>query len=555
MSAVLDQLRERIRSLTQLQAAGIDPYPYVSFEPVPASRIHQAFDEWQGKIAVVAGRLVARRIMGAVTFLDIEDESGRIQLYVHRDHICPGEEKTFYRDVVRKWLDLGDILQAEGTVFRTKTGEVSIDVRSLTLLAKALRPPPIAKRKGEKAFSELKDPETRHRQRYLDLMVHPRVREVFRRRTQLIDAIRNFLNRHNCLEVETPVLHPVYGGAHARPFQTTVYALGNMPVYLRIANELYLKRLVIGGFERVYEFSRDFRNEGIDRTHHPEFTMLEVYIAYRDYQWMAQFTEQMLTEAIQHVAGTLRLPYSGKTIDWTPPWQRITYLDGLRQATGQDIQALSDTALRDLAIRAGIDVEGLKLTTRAQIIDKLFGTLVEPHLWNPTLVFDFPRELSPLAKRHRQNPTLAERFELICGGMEIANAYTEQNIPWEQRARFLEQQRERERGDEEAMPFDEDFLLAMEYGMPPMAGLGVGIDRLTMLVTDQPAIQEVILFPLMRVRPVHEYAVSFPYEELPSDQASMSVTSVQHRASSSSAEAQALREQQDLPADQSGSEE
>ncbi len=511
MPSVTDQIRERIKALKTLERLGIDPFPYVCFDPVPCRTIKDNYEKWEGKPVEVAGRMVARRIMGKVTFIDLEDDSGRIQIYVSRDSICSGEDKTFYNTVVKKLLDLGDYLRVSGTVFKTKTGEISVNASTIQLLAKALRPPPIAKRKGEVAFSELKDPEVRYRQRYLDLLVHPEVRNLFRVRTRIINAIRKFLDAHGFLEVETPVLHPVYGGAHARPFKTHHNAL-DIDLYLRISNELYLKRLLIGGYERVYEFSRDFRNEGVDKTHNPEFTMLELYVAYKDYIWMAEFTEKMLVEAVRSVHGKYRITSGDITIDFTPPWQKLTFFGALKEATGIDLRSATDSTLEELAEKTEISIE--RGITRGKLLEKLFGRLVEKELINPTFIFDFPRDISPLAKAHRNDPELAERFEVICRGMELANAYTEQNIPYEQRKQFLVQQELRKKGEEEAMPMDEDFIVAMEYGMPPMAGLGIGIDRLVMILTGAKSIQEVLLFPLVRPVPVKSYAAPVPYDML-----------------------------------------
>ncbi len=503
----------RVEALRELKELGINPYPAVNIEKSgDIAQIKENFEKWEGKRVILAGRITARRIMGKTTFMDLMDESGKMQLYINRDVLCPTEDKFLYNRFVKKLLDIGDFISVEGEAFRTKTGEPSVKVEKIILLAKALRPVPLGKEKEGQKFSALRDPELRYRQRYLDLLVNKEVRELFKTRTRIINAIRQYLDSHGYLEVETPILHTVYGGAHARPFVTHLNAL-DLTLYLRIADELHLKRLLIGGYEGVYEFSRDFRNEGIDRTHNPEFTMLELYVAYKDYYWMADFTEAMIRNVAQQALGTTQVTYGEHTIDFGKQWHRIRFLEALKEETGKDVRNLSDSQLLELAEKVGVE-NPEKLPGRFKIIEKIFGKIVEPQLLQPTFVFDFPIEMSPLAKRHREDPTLTERFEVIVAGFELCNAYTELNDPYDQRQRFEWQRKAKAEGDEEAMPYDEDFIVAMEYGMPPMAGLGVGIDRLVMLLTNQHAIQEVILFPLMRPKPVEEYAPSIPYHLL-----------------------------------------
>jgi len=487
----------RREKLDRLAALGIPPYSGEPFPPnTTAAEILRYYpqNKLDFKQVRLAGRLWRKRLMGKASFAVLRDESGDIQLYFQRDDFA--HQPELYDEVFKKLLDLGDIIGVEGFVFTTKTGEITVHVQKFRLLAKCLHPLPIEKATEDKVYAAFTDPELRHRMRYVDLIVHLGVRQIFRKRTLLVQAIRDFFNARGFLEVETPILQPVYGGAFARPFTTHLQAL-DMTLYLRIANELYLKRLIVGGFSAVYEFSKDFRNEGIDRYHNPEFTQVELYVAYQDYYWMKNLVEELLYETVQKVCGSPRITYQGKEIDWTLPFRTITYYDALREVLGVDVRALSEADLKSL-----IQSRGLSLPEppyeRADLIDTLFGKVVEPTLIQPTFVMDYPVEISPLARRHRKDPTVTERFELIVAGKEIANAYSELNDPIDQRERLLRQAALREAGGLEAMPMDEDFLRALEYGMPPTAGLGLGIDRLTMLLTDAPSIQEVILFPLLR---------------------------------------------------------
>jgi lysyl-tRNA synthetase class 2 len=487
----------RREKLDRLAALGISPYSGEPFPPnATAAEILRYYpqNKLDFKQVRLAGRLWRKRLMGKASFAVLRDESGDIQLYFQRDDFA--HQPELYDEVFKKLLDLGDLIGVEGFVFTTKTGEITVHVQKFRLLAKCLHPLPIEKATEDKVYAAFTDPELRHRMRYVDLIVHLGVRQIFRKRTLLLQAIRDFFNARGFLEVETPILQPVYGGAFARPFTTHHQAL-DMTLYLRIANELYLKRLIIGGFSAVYEFSKDFRNEGIDRYHNPEFTQVELYVAYQDYYWMKNLLEELLYETVQKVCGSPRITYQGKEIDWAPPFRTITYYEALKKVLGVEVRALSEAELKSL-----IQSRGLSLPEppyeRADLIDTLFGKVVEPTLIQPTFVMDYPVEISPLARRHRKDPTVTERFELIVAGKEIANAYSELNDPIEQRERLLRQAALREAGGLEAMPMDEDFLRALEYGMPPTAGLGLGIDRLTMLLTDAPSIQEVILFPLLR---------------------------------------------------------
>ena len=424
----------------------------------------------------------------------MQDNAGKIQVYVKRDEICPTEDKTLY-DQVWKTLDIGDIIGVKGHVFTTKTGETSIHVQSLTLLSKSLKPLPIVKEKEGETFDAVTDPEFRYRQRYADLIINPQVKETFLKRSRMINSIKEFLNERGAIEVDTPVLQSIPGGASARPFTTHHNAL-DIPMFLRIANELYLKRLIVGGFEWVYEFSRNFRNEGMDRTHNPEFTVLEFYTAYKDYLWMMDTTEQLLEKAAIDVNGTTDAEVSGKTISFKAPFKRVTMYDAIKEHTGFDISNMDEEALRDVCKQLGIGVE--KSMGKGKLVDEIFSEKCEHHFIQPTFITDYPIEMSPLTKKHRSKPGLVERFELMINGKEIANAYTELNDPIDQRARFEDQIKLQERGDDEAMFIDHDFLRALEYGMPPTAGIGFGIDRLCMLLTNQPSIQDVLLFPMMR---------------------------------------------------------
>lgn len=487
----------RLQKLQELRELGIEPYPT---EPFPtnttAAEILRYYPQQKldFKQVRLAGRLWRKRLMGKASFAVLRDETADIQLYFQRDNFP--EKPELYDIVFKKLLDLGDILGVEGFVFTTKTGEITVQVQRFRLLAKCLHPLPIEKETEEKTYAAFTDPELRYRQRYVDLIVHPGVRELFRRRTAIVQALRDFFNARGYLEVETPILQPVYGGAFARPFTTHHHAL-DMELFLRISNELYLKRLIIGGFTGVYEFSKDFRNEGLDRFHNPEFTQVELYVAYQDYYWMMNLVEELLETVTQKVLGTTDVTYGEKTVSFRAPFRRVRYYQALNEIVGTEVRALSEGELMRL-----LEAKNLPLPAppyeRADLISQLFDKLVEPTLIQPTFVLDYPVEISPLAKRHREDPTVGERFELIVAGKELANAYSELNDPLDQRERLRRQAELRAAGGLEAMPMDEDFLRALEYGMPPTAGLGLGIDRLTILLSDAPSIQEVILFPLLR---------------------------------------------------------
>jgi lysyl-tRNA synthetase class 2 len=488
--------REKLKSLGEL---GIDSYPAAAY-PVNtyAAAIKSNYSEekkTEFESVCLAGRIMSIRDMGKASFAVIQDSSGRIQLYIKRDDIAPGEDKSAYDKIWKHMVDLGDIIGVKGYVFITKTGEISVHVRELTILSKALRPIPIIKEKEGETFDAVTDPEFRYRQRYADLIVNPQVKEVFIKRTKMINSMREFLNRAGALEVDTPVLQSIPGGAAARPFTTHHNAL-DIPLYLRIANELYLKRLIVGGFDWVYEFSRNFRNEGMDRTHNPEFTILEFYVAYKDYFWMMETTESMLEAAAFSVNGTTTVKAGEKEIDFKAPYKRISIYDAISESTGTDVSVLDEEGLRQLCRKLHIPADDSM--GKGKLIDGLFGASSEHRFIQPTFIIDYPVEMSPLTKKHRTKSGLVERFELIINGKEIANAYSELNDPVEQRERFEEQVKLMERGDEEAMFIDNDFLRALEYGMPPTAGIGIGIDRLAMLLTNQPSIQDVLLFPQMR---------------------------------------------------------
>ncbi|MCE1202856.1 MAG: lysine--tRNA ligase [Bacteroidia bacterium] len=488
----------RRNALTELYQLGINPYPQEGY-PVNATtnRILEHFDhkpeEFQS--VSIAGRIMSRRIMGAASFMELQDSAGRIQVYFKRDDICPGEDKTLYNTVVKRLLDIGDIIGVSGFVFRTQMGEITIHVQSMKVLAKSLRPLPIVKEKEGQVYDAFTDPEQRYRMRYVDLIVNPQVRETFVKRTKTINAMRQFFNVQGYLEVETPILQPIPGGAAARPFITHHNAL-DIPLYLRIANELYLKRLIVGGFDGVYEFAKDFRNEGMDRTHNPEFTVMEIYVAYKDYKWMMDFTEEMLERVVKEVTGGTSVTVNGIEIDFKRPFKRIAILDAIKEHTGFDLHGMDEKELADVCRKLEIEVDASM--GKGKLIDAIFGEKCEHHYIQPTFIIDYPVEMSPLCKRHRDNPELTERFELMINGKEIANAYTELNDPIDQRNRFEEQLRLSERGDDEAMFIDYDFLRALEFGMPPTSGMGIGIDRLVMLLTNQASIQEVLFFPQMR---------------------------------------------------------
>jgi lysyl-tRNA synthetase class 2 len=500
MSANLsEQELQRRQKLVELNDLGINPYPAEEFKiNANAADIKENYerDKLNYKDISIAGRLMSIRDMGKACFAVIQDSTGRVQIYVRKDDICPGEDKTMYEQVWKKLLDLGDIIGVEGYVFTTKTGEISIHVTSFKLLSKSLKPLPVVKKDDEgNVFDEVTDPEFRYRQRYVDLIINPNVKKTFEQRTKIMNTIRTFLNDGGALEVDTPVLQSIPGGATARPFLTHHNAL-DIPLYLRIANELYLKRLIVGGFDWVYEFSRNFRNEGMDRTHNPEFTILEFYVAYRDYYWMMNTTETLLEKIATELHGTTELSVGDKTINFAAPFKRITIFDAIKENTGIDVSKMDEEGLRSVCNTLNIPVDATM--GKAKLIDTIFGEKCEGNYIQPTFITDYPVEMSPLTKKHRSEEGLVERFELMINGKEIANAYSELNDPIDQRERFEEQVKLMERGDDEAMFIDYDFLRALEYGMPPTAGIGIGIDRLCMLMTNQPSIQDVLLFPTMR---------------------------------------------------------
>lgn len=486
----------------QLIDLGIDPYPAEIFEVnISARQISERFNNGEDlEEVVVAGRLMSRRIMGSAAFAELQDASGRIQLYLKRDELCPNEDKTLYNTVFKKVLGIGDIIGIRGNVFKTQSGEITVNARALVVLSKSLRPLPIVKETIDEqgntvqhdAFS---DPEQRYRQRYVDLIVNPKVKDTFIKRTSLVNSLRSFLNGKGYLEVETPVLQPIYGGASARPFKTHHNSL-DMTLYLRIANELYLKRLIVGGFEGVFEFAKDFRNEGMSRFHNPEFTQVELYVAYKDYQWMMELVEEMIEQAALELHGSTQVTVGEHQIDFKRPWKRYTMFQAIEHFTKIDISEMDEPALREASQKLGVAVDGSM--GKGKIIDEIFGEKCEPYLIQPTFITDYPVEMSPLAKKHRSKKGLVERFEAICNGKEICNAFSELNDPIDQRQRFEQQLELGKRGDDEAMVLDEDFLRALEYGMPPTAGLGVGIDRLCMILTNSRSIQDVIFFPQMK---------------------------------------------------------
>jgi len=490
----------RREKLTELNKLGIDAFPAPLY-PVNSNSVYikENFKEGENNEqfadVCIAGRIMSVRDMGKANFAVIQDSVGKIQVYIKQDEICPGEDKTLYQQVWKKLLDLGDIIGIKGYVFTTKTGETSIHVKEFTLLTKSLRPLPVVREKDGETFDEVTDPEFRYRQRYADLIVNPGVKETFLKRTKMMNAIREFLNERGALEVDTPVLQSIPGGAAARPFSTHHNAL-DVPMYMRIANELYLKRLIVGGFDFVYEFSRNFRNEGMDRTHNPEFTVLEFYAAYKDYEWMMDTTELLLEKAAIATNGSSKTTVSGKEIDFKAPYKRITMYDAIKEHTGFDISGMDEEGIR--AVCAQLKIHADAKWGKGKLIDEIFGGKCEANYIQPTFITDYPVEMSPLTKKHRSKPGLVERFELICNGKEIANAYSELNDPIDQRERFEEQVKLMERGDDEAMFIDYDFLRALEYGMPPTSGIGFGIDRICMLLTDQHSIQDVLFFPMMR---------------------------------------------------------
>lgn len=496
----------RREKLNKLREYGINPYPAALFSiSTDTNKIISEFKEHQS--ISIAGRLMSRRIQGKASFAEIQDSLGKIQLYFNRDEICPGDDKSMYNDVYKKLLDIGDIIGIEGNLFTTQVGEKTILVKKFTVLSKALRPLPLPKKDNEgNIFDEFTDPELRYRQRYVDLIVNSEVRNTFLKRTKIINIMRSFFNERKYLEVETPILQPIPGGASARPFSTHHNAL-NIPLYLRIANELYLKRLIVGGFDGVYEFAKAFRNEGMDRTHNPEFTMVELYVAYKDYFWMMETTENLLEKIASELNGTSEVKLGDSTIDFKAPYKRISILDSIKEHTGIDVSNFNEKEMFETAKKLGLSVD--QTMGVGKLIDEIFGEKCEHNYVQPTFITDYPKEMSPLTKEHRDNPKLTERFELLVNGKEIANAYSELNDPIDQLSRFEEQLKLSEKGDDEAMFIDNDFIRALEYGMPPTSGIGIGIDRLVMLFTNNKSIQEVIFFPQMKP----EYSKPKPKKE------------------------------------------
>lgn len=506
MSQELSDLElQRRQKLQQLRDMGIDPYPAALYPVTDYSGdIRTHFED--GKEVCLAGRIMSNRDMGKASFAELQDTQGRIQVYFNRDEICPGEDKTLYNRVFKKLLDLGDFVGVKGTVFKTQVGEISVNVKEFSLLSKSLKPLPLPKTDSEgKTHDAFTDPEMRYRQRYADLVVNPQVRDIFVKRTKLFNAMRQFFNEAGYMEVETPILQAIPGGASARPFITHHNAL-DIPLYMRIANELYLKRLIVGGFDGVYEFSKNFRNEGMDRTHNPEFTAMEIYVAYKDYNWMMDFTERLLEHCALAVNGTTVATFGEHTVDFKAPYKRVTMRQAIIDFTGFDIAGKTEDELRAAAKGMGIQVD--ETMGKGKLIDEIFGEKCEGNYIQPTFITDYPKEMSPLCKTHRNDPELTERFELMVCGKEIANAYSELNDPIDQRERFEEQLRLQEKGDDEAMFIDQDFLRALEYGMPPTSGLGIGMDRLIMYLTNNPSIQEVLFFPQMRPEKTVKVALS-----------------------------------------------
>ena len=487
----------RRNSLDEMRKMGIDPYPAAEYlVNAYTDEIKETFsDDAPRREVSVAGRIMSRRIMGKASFIELKDSKGRIQVYISRDDLCPGEDKELYNTVFKKLLDIGDFIGIKGFVFRTQMGEITIHAQELTVLSKSLRPLPIVKKKDGVVYDAFEDPELRYRQRYVDLVVNEGVKEIFIKRNRVYNSMREFFNSRGYMEVETPILQSIPGGAAARPFITHHNAL-DIPLYLRIADELYLKRLIVGGFEGVYEFSKNFRNEGMDRTHNPEFTCMEIYVSYKDYNWMMNFTEQMLEKIALDVNGTTQVQVGDNLIDFKAPYKRITMTDAIKEFTGVDITGMGEEQLRDVCHRLDIEIDDTM--GKGKLIDEIFGEKCEGHFIQPTFITDYPIEMSPLTKRHRNNPELTERFELMVNGKELCNAYSELNDPIDQRYRFEEQLRLSEKGDDEAMFIDNDFIRALEYGMPPTSGMGIGMDRLVMLMTGQSTIQEVLFFPQMR---------------------------------------------------------
>ena len=490
-----EQEQIRREKLNKLKSLGINPFPANLFPLNTNSKeINSNFEE--NKKVVIAGRIMSRRIQGKASFAEIQDSNGKIQVYFNRDEICPDEDKTLYNEVYKKLLDIGDIIGIEGILFTTQVGQKTVLVKKFTLLSKSIKPIPLPKTDSEgKTYDEFSDPELRYRQRYVDLIVNPNVKETFIKRTKIINTIRNFFNNNGYLEVETPILQSIPGGASARPFITHHNAL-NIPLYLRIANELYLKRLIVGGFDGVYEFAKAFRNEGMDRTHNPEFTMVELYVAYKDYYWMMEMTESLLEKVALELNGSTKVKLNEKEINFKAPFKRISILDSIKEHTGIDVSKMSEKELFETAKNLGIEVD--ETMGKGKLIDEIFGEKCEHNYIQPTFITDYPKEMSPLTKEHRNNSELTERFELLVNGKELANAYSELNDPIDQLERFEDQLKLSEKGDDEAMFIDNDFIRALEYGMPPTSGIGIGIDRLVMLFTNNVSIQEVLFFPQMK---------------------------------------------------------
>ena len=494
-----EQEQLRRAALAKLRGLGIDPYPAAEYTVTHhAKDLSSSYTEGaEGFEHVrIAGRLMTKRIMGKASFAVLTDATGDMQIYVNRDEICPDEDKTMYNDVFKKLLDIGDFIGVEGHMFTTQTGEMSLHVKKMVVLSKSLRPLPVVKKDADgKIYDQLTDPEIRYRQRYVDLVVNPGVKEIFRKRNRVISTMRRIFDEAGYMEVETPILQPIPGGAAARPFITHHNAL-DTPLYLRIANELYLKRLIVGGFEGVYEFAKDFRNEGMDKTHNPEFTVMEIYVAYKDYHWMMKFVENMLEEVATAVNGTTDATIGSNSVSFKAPYARVPILEAIKEHTGLNLNGKSESEVREAALSIGLEVD--ETMGKGKLIDEIFGEKCEKHYIQPTFITDYPVEMSPLCKKHRDNPELTERFELMVNGKEVANAYSELNDPIDQLERFEDQLKLSEKGDDEAMFIDQDFIRALEYGMPPTSGLGIGIDRLTMMLTNQESIQEVLFFPQMR---------------------------------------------------------
>jgi lysyl-tRNA synthetase class 2 len=512
-NSLSEQEQVRRNALGEMKRLGINPYPQAEYKVnAYAAEIHEQFPKDNSLFQEVsmAGRIMSRRIMGAASFVELMDATGRIQLYFKRDEICPGEDKTMYNIVFKRLLDIGDIIGVTGHVFVTKMGELTVHVKSFTVLSKSLRPLPIVKEKDGKVYDAFSDPDQRYRQRYVDLLVNEGVKNTFVQRAQVIRSMRDFLNAKGYLEVETPILQAIPGGAAARPFVTHHNAL-DIPLYLRIANELYLKRLIVGGYEGVFEFAKDFRNEGMDRFHNPEFTQMEIYVAYKDYFWMMELTEQMVEKIALDLHGTTKVQVGENIIDFKAPFRRLSILGAIEEYTGIDVSKMNVEELAETCKKLGIETD--PSMGKGKLIDEIFGEKCEPHFIQPTFITDYPVEMSPLCKRHRDNPELTERFELMANGKELANAYTELNDPIDQRLRFEEQVKLAEKGDDEAMWIDQDFLRALEYGMPPTSGMGIGIDRLVMMMTNQHSIQEVLFFPQMRPEAVKKVFTAEDFEK------------------------------------------